>query len=136
MEKPLFGIATRIDVQLLFSKHYMLTFDHLKFLQYDYKGLPKSRFRVRRHNFYCHRSYANLTVFGNGDVVSCENYFDASLPLENVRDQSLYQILSSAWPKSFFKTFRYSLNQFSFYNTYDFRDIKHQTANVKTNILN
>jgi radical SAM protein with 4Fe4S-binding SPASM domain len=107
-----------------------------EFQQYNYKGLPKSELRIRRKNFYCHRPYANLTVFSNGDVVSCENDFNATLPLGNVRDQSLYQILSSARSKSFLKAFRYNPDQFSFCNTCEFRDIKHHTANIKTYILN
>ena len=107
-----------------------------EFQRYNYKGLPKSELRIRRKNFYCHRPYANLTIFSNGDVVSCENDINATSPLGNVRDQSLYQILSSARSKSFLKAFRYNLDQFSFCNTCELRDIKHQTSNIKTYILN
>jgi radical SAM protein with 4Fe4S-binding SPASM domain len=107
-----------------------------EFQQYDYKGTPIKEHRITQHRSYCHRPYANLMVFSNGDVVSCENDFNATVPFGNVTEKSLHEILSSARSRSFLKAFRYDLDQFSFCRTCEVRDIKHHTANIKTYILN
>ncbi|MCJ7773098.1 MAG: radical SAM protein, partial [Desulfobacterales bacterium] len=51
--------------------------------------------RHRKKNFEihlkikCHRPYANLTIFANGDVVTCERDMNAILPMGNVNKQSI-----------------------------------------------
>ncbi len=75
-------------------------------------------------------------VFSNGDVVSCENDYNATIPLGNVLEQSLNEIFSSKRAMNFLRIFRKNMDQFSFCRTCELRDIKHHTANVKTFILN
>jgi radical SAM protein with 4Fe4S-binding SPASM domain len=103
-----------------------------EFQQYDYRGLPGEESRVRRYTSYCHRPYANLTIFSNGDVVPCENDYNATFTFGNVSDQNLQSIFSSVKAKAFFKTFRNDLNSLSFCQMCENRDIKHPTANVQT----
>ena len=91
---------------------------------------PKNR------NNYCHRPYANLTIFSNGEVVTCENDFNATLPLGNIADQSLRNILSSGKARKFYKTFRKDLDQFIFCKECEMRHMQGHTANVQTFILN
>jgi radical SAM protein with 4Fe4S-binding SPASM domain len=104
--------------------------------QFEYTGLPGRKHRIERNDFYCHRPYANLTIFSNGDVVSCENDYNAAVPLGNVQDQSLREIVSSARSISFLKAFRRDRDRFEFCRDCELRDIKHRTANVKTHVLN
>ena len=113
-----------------------LTPEATKYQQFDYKDMPSEETRLQRRTNYCHRPYANLMVFSNGDVVSCENDFNASKPLGNITDQSLREILTSETSRSFLKEFRKDLDQFHFCQTCELRDIKHKTANVETIILN
>lgn len=107
-----------------------------EFQQYDYEGSPSREARVRRDSLYCHRPYANLAVFSNGDVVFCENDHNATLPLGNVANQSLREILSSDRSISLLRAFRNNLDQLPFCHTCEFQGIKHPTANVRTYILN
>lgn len=107
-----------------------------EFQQYNYQGLPTREHRLKRNSFYCHRPYANLTIFSNGDVVCCENDFNASLVLGNVKEESLRSILGSEKSRSFLQAFRKDLEQFSFCRTCENRDMKQDTANVKTYVLN
>jgi radical SAM protein with 4Fe4S-binding SPASM domain len=85
---------------------------------------------------YCHRPYANLTIFSNGDVVACENDYNAAFPLGNIADQSIHGILSSGKSRTFFKTFRKNLDGFMFCRDCENRYMKGHTANVKTFVLN
>lgn len=107
-----------------------------EFQQYQYKGLPATELRLRQYRFSCHRPYANLTIFSNGDVVACENDYNDTLPLGNVLDQGLHEIISSAKSRSFFKIFRRNIDQFSFCRTCESHDMKYPTANVQTHVLN
>lgn len=103
--------------------------------QFEYTGLPGRKHRIERDGFYCHRPYANLTIFSNGDVVSCENDYNATVTLGNVKDQSLRKIVSSARSSSFLKDFHRDRDRFKFCRDCELRDIKHRTANVKTHVL-
>ncbi|MBU0477500.1 radical SAM protein [bacterium] len=107
-----------------------------KFQQYSYKGLPTKKHRIQKNGFYCHRPYANLTIFSNGDVVSCENDFNATCILGNVKNQRLRDMISSAKAKSFLKLFRDNIDQISFCSECENRNIKYKTANVETYVLN
>jgi radical SAM protein with 4Fe4S-binding SPASM domain len=91
---------------------------------------------VRQQRLYCHRPYANLTIFSNGDVVSCENDYNSTIPFGNVEQQSLRQILSSAQTKRFFDIFRHSTEQFPFCCSCEYHDMKHHSANIETSVLN
>jgi radical SAM protein with 4Fe4S-binding SPASM domain len=104
--------------------------------QFEYTGLPGRKHRIKRDGFYCHRPYANLTIFSNGDVVSCENDYNATVTLGNVKDQSLRKIVSSARSSSFLKDFHRDRDRFKFCRDCELRDIKHRTANVNTHVLN
>lgn len=103
-----------------------------EFQQYDYRGTPGKESRVRRYASYCHRPYANLTIFSNGDVVSCENDYNATFQFGNVSDGDLESILSSVKAKTFFMKFRNNLDSIAFCRICENRDIKHPTANVQT----
>jgi radical SAM protein with 4Fe4S-binding SPASM domain len=83
-------------------------------------------------NSYCHRPYANLTVFSNGDVVTCENDFNATLPLGNVAEQSIWNILTSYKAKEFYKAFSKDLDQFVFCKECENRYMQGHSANVRT----
>jgi len=107
-----------------------------EFQQSDYDGILSGVNTIERCNNYCHRPYANLTVFSNGDVVTCENDFNAVHPLGNVADQSIRRILSSNKSRAFLKTFREDLDSFTFCRECENRYMKGHTANVKTFILN
>lgn len=107
-----------------------------EFQQYHYRGSPKKEHRIIQKDYYCHRPYANLTIFSNGEVVACENDYNATVTFGNVRNQSLQEIFSSPRVKNFFRAFRYDLDQFSFCHSCEIRDFKHHTANVQTHILN
>jgi radical SAM protein with 4Fe4S-binding SPASM domain len=87
-------------------------------------------------NNYCHRPYANLTVFSNGDVVSCENDFNATLTFGNVGDQPIHEILSSGKAREFYKSFRKDLDQFTFCKECENRYLEGSSANVRTIIFN
>jgi radical SAM protein with 4Fe4S-binding SPASM domain len=92
--------------------------------------------QINRLKNYCHRPYANLTVFSNGDVVTCENDFNAVFPLGNIADQSIRSILSSGRSRAFLKTFRKDLDRFMFCRECENRYMKGHSANVQTFILN
>ncbi len=85
---------------------------------------------------YCHRPYANLTVFSNGDVVACENDFNASLPLGNVARKSIGNILSSGKARVFYKNFRKDLDRAVFCKECENRYMIGHSANVQTHFLN
>jgi len=105
------------------------------FQRFNYKSTSYSNGSKCLNN-YCHRPYANLTIFSNGEVVTCENDFNATLPLGNVADQSLRNILSSGKARKFYKTFRKDLDQFIFCKECEMRHMQGHTANVQTFILN
>ena len=107
-----------------------------EFQQSSCNGFPSGVNPAGRLNNYCHRPYANLTVFSNGDVVTCENDFNAAFPLGNIADQSIRNILSSGKSRTFLKTFRKNLDRFMFCRECENRYMKGHTANVKTFILN
>lgn len=107
-----------------------------EFQQSGCNGFPSGGNPAGRLNNYCHRPYANLTVFSNGDVVTCENDFNAAFPLGNIADQSIRNILSSGKSRTFLKTFRENLDRFMFCRECENRYMKGHTANVKTFILN
>jgi radical SAM protein with 4Fe4S-binding SPASM domain len=85
---------------------------------------------------YCHRPYANLTIFGNGDVVACENDFNSTVPLGNVSRSSVRAILSSGASKEFLARFKKDLDHFSFCTDCENRHMRGHSANVRTVILN
>jgi radical SAM protein with 4Fe4S-binding SPASM domain len=89
----------------------------------------------KRSRNYCHRPYANLTVFSNGDVVACENDFNAAVPLGNVTRNTVRQILSSATTRSFLKTFTGDLERFDFCRECENRHMDGHSANVQTIVL-
>jgi len=91
---------------------------------------------IKAEKNYCHRPYANLTILSNGDIVLCENDFDATLPLGNVAKKSILEILSSDQSRQLYKEFCFDLNSFSFCRECELRDTKHTTANVQTIFLN
>jgi len=105
------------------------------FQRFDYKKSTSSNGPKRLDN-YCHRPYANLTVFSNGEVVTCENDFNATLPLGNIADQSLRNILSSGKARKFYKIFRKDLDQFIFCKECESRHMQGHSANIRTVILN
>ncbi|MDY0092628.1 MAG: radical SAM protein [Candidatus Vecturithrix sp.] len=113
-----------------------LTPNSAEYQQYDYDGVPQSTHRVKHQSFSCHRPYANLTIFSNGEVVPCENDFNATSSFGNVMQQSLRDILSSPRANAFLRGFRNNPDQYTFCRTCEFHDIKHETANVETHILN
>lgn len=85
---------------------------------------------------YCHRPYANLTVFSNGDVVACENDYNATEPWGNIAHQSLRQILSSNASRIFLRRFQKDLERYTFCRECENRYMEGHTSNVKTLILN
>jgi radical SAM protein with 4Fe4S-binding SPASM domain len=103
-----------------------------EYQQYAYRGAPGKESRVRGDTAYCHRPYANLTIFSNGDVVPCENDYNATFPFGNISDGKLENVLSSARAKTFFRKFRNNLDSLAFCRVCETRDIKHPTANVQT----
>lgn len=107
-----------------------------EFQQYHYRGSPKKEHRVIQKDYYCHRPYANLTIFSDGEVVPCENDFNATMSFGNVTHNTLHKILSSIEAKSFLKTFRHDLDLIPFCQICENHDMKYLTANVKTIILN
>ena len=107
-----------------------------EFQHFNYKNNTSDCNGPKRLNNYCHRPYANLTIFSNGEVVTCENDFNATLPLGNIADQSLHNILSSGKARKFYKTFRKDLDQFIFCKECEMRHMQGHTANVQTFILN
>jgi radical SAM protein with 4Fe4S-binding SPASM domain len=113
-----------------------LTPDLVEFRQFVCEGSPSAEGRSGRNNLYCHRPYANLTVFSNGDVVSCENDFNATLPLGNVSRQSIQQILSSQQSRGFFSQFSKNLDHFAFCRACELRNLEEGTHNVQTFKLN
>ena len=113
-----------------------LTPQALEFQRFTTTDRPSNKIRPSRHSHYCHRPYANLTVLSNGDVVACENDFNATLPLGNMTQQSLREILASRQSKAFYHQFHDNPNNFSFCRECDLRDLKHATANVQTIVLN
>jgi radical SAM protein with 4Fe4S-binding SPASM domain len=90
---------------------------------------------AKRLNNYCHRPYANLTIFSNGDVVLCENDYNASFKLGNVADESIRGILSSRKSKSLLKIFRENLDEFIFCRECEVRNYQYRTENIETFIL-
>ncbi|MFH1371534.1 MAG: radical SAM protein [Planctomycetota bacterium] len=108
----------------------------VKFQQHESEGSPAGENRAKRCRFICNRPYANLTIFSNGDVVSCENDFDSVMPLGNVSDKSLHEIISSERSRSFLEKFHRDLDQMPFCRSCEMRDMKYHTANVDTCILN
>ena len=83
-------------------------------------------------NNYCHRPYANLTIFSNGDVVACENDYNASMVLGNIDEQSVRNILASPRARSFFARFLKDLDLQDFCRECENRYIKGETANITT----
>jgi len=111
--------------------------DRLAPLQPEYQRFschdsPSGSGRLKLDKNYCHRPYANLTIFSNGDVVACENDFNSTAPFGNVAHDSVRRILSSETPKAFLKIFRRDLDNFSFCRECENRYIRGHSANVRT----
>lgn len=102
------------------------------FQRFTHKGSPSEK----RLNNYCHRPYANLTIFSNGDIVTCENDYNATETLGNIAHQNVLKILSSGTSRNFFRGFRKNLDKFIFCKECENRDMKGHSANVQTIILN
>lgn len=109
--------------------------DSIEFQQYFYKGSPSKGHRVGRKDSYCHRPYANLTVFSNGEVVPCESDHNATIQIGNLRDSKLHRIISSPEDRSFLRMFRRDLDLIPFCLVCEMRSLKHHTANVKSVVL-
>lgn len=110
-----------------------LTPQHPAFRRYGNPEKKPSPGRFREPGaFYCHRPYANLTIFSNGDVVACENDYNATVALGNLGNTPLKKILSSKEAKNFFRVFRYDLNDFDFCRSCDLKECKFESQNVKT----
>lgn len=93
----------------------------------------KKDFNIRLKN-KCNRPYANLTIFANGDVVTCERDMNAILPLGNVNTKSIKDILASSQIKTFLDKFRHHPDQIPFCASCEHRTLK--TVNVKTYLTN
>jgi radical SAM protein with 4Fe4S-binding SPASM domain len=110
----------------------MLTPDAPGFQRFN----PRKSISEEQLNNYCHRPYANMTIFSNGDVVPCENDYNAAFPLGNITNESIRSILSSTKSRTFLKTFRKNLDGFMFCRECENRYINGHTANVETFVLN
>jgi radical SAM protein with 4Fe4S-binding SPASM domain len=141
------GFAERLGVDIVTFRSAVVDRDEInveediapasvEFQQYMYKGSPSREHRVTRNDPYCHRPYANLTVFSNGEVVPCENDFNATMQFGNARDKSLREILSSAQNRFFLKKFSHNFDLIPLCQTCEHRDMKCHTANIKTIIIN
>lgn len=107
------------------------------FQRFSHKGENLYDNKLKRLNNQCQRPYANLTIFSSGDVVTCENDYNGVLPLGNVTDQSIQQILNAPASRNFFRVFRKNLDNFPFCQECENRQIEcGETANVKTYMLN
>jgi len=106
------------------------------FQRFKHKSATTDNKGSNSRNNYCHRPYANLTVFSNGEVVSCENDFNATLPFGNVADQSIHEILSSAKARQFYESFRKDLDLFMFCKECENRYLEGSSVNIQTIILN
>jgi radical SAM protein with 4Fe4S-binding SPASM domain len=126
------AVVQRSEVN--FKEH--LTPGLAEFQKLVHEGSPPDERSAKRKNIYCHRPYANLTIFSNGDVVSCENDFNATLPFGNVSRQSIQQILSSRQSRDFFNRFSKNLDHFSFCRACELRNLEDGTHNVQTYQLN
>ena len=113
-----------------------LTPDLAEYKKFVHEGSPPAEPSAGRNNLYCHRPYANLTVFSNGDVVSCENDFNATLPLGNVSNQSIQEILNSHKSRALFSRFSKNLDHFSFCRACELRNLEEGTHNVQTHQVN
>jgi len=109
--------------------------DSVEYRQYNYEGSPSKKNRVTKKNSYCHRPYANLTVFSNGEVVHCENDFNATMQFGNLKDSDLHKIISSSEDGSFLRMFRRNLDLIPFCRDCEMRGLKRRTANVKSFVL-
>ena len=110
-------------------------------LSADYKRFRKNQMtpdglEPKQPNNYCHRPYANLTIFSNGEVVACENDYNATLPLGNVANQPLHDILSSSKVREFLGNFKKDLDHFIFCKECEDRYLEGHSANVRTIVLN
>jgi len=107
----------------------------VEFQQYIYEEVPSKEHRVIKKDPYCHRPYANLTVFSSGEIVPCENDFNATTQFGNLRYSDLNKILSSSEERSFMRMFRRDLDLIPFCRGCEMRRMKHHTANVKSVVL-
>jgi radical SAM protein with 4Fe4S-binding SPASM domain len=102
------------------------------FRRHDERYLKREKRSHPSDSFRCYRPYANLTVFSNGDVVSCENDYNAHVALGNVSEQSLRDILSSRRCRDFLSSFRQDINCIPFCQSCELPRIKDKTMNMKT----
>jgi len=104
-----------------------------EFQRYNYKASQTDGKGRQQLNNYCHRPYANLTIFSNGDVVACENDFNAAAPLGNASKQRIGDIISSGKARNFFKVFSRDPVQFDFCRECESRYSTGHTPNIQTN---
>lgn len=107
-----------------------------EFRQFSGNDGPRAIKRFARNGAYCHRPYANLTVLSSGDVVACENDFNADLSLGRIQEKTLREIFSTEQVKAFYKRFRDNPDNFSFCRGCEMRGARDATANIRTIALN
>ncbi len=112
-----------------------LTPDTEKYQQFIYDRKPLGKLLFRQEQCYCHRPYANLTIFSSGEVVSCENDFNASISFGNAATQSISDIFFSPRFRAFYKKFPENLDTFRFCKECEIHGMKHQTHNIQTQKL-
>jgi radical SAM protein with 4Fe4S-binding SPASM domain len=109
-------------------------------LQFQPRGIEKKASPAGRcargEEFYCHRPYANLTIFSGGEIVACENDYNATVAFGNVNGGSLKKILSSSPAREFFRVFRNNTDRYDFCRSCDLRNCKRDTHNIRTVVLN
>jgi pyruvate-formate lyase-activating enzyme len=80
----------------------------------------------------CNRPFANLTVFSGGEVVFCENDYNAQFALGQFDGASLRALLSSAPARKMLRGFRHGTSLPAFCSTCEFRHSRKPTFNVTT----
>ena len=78
----------------------------------------------------CSRPLANLTIFSNGDVVLCENDYNAEFSPGNASRNRIRDILSSRKAKALFKAFRRNPESLPFCRNCDKHDLKGDRLNI------
>ena len=84
---------------------------------------------------HCSRPLANLTVFSGGEVVFCENDYDAQFPLGHIDRSSVREMLSSGPARKMLRDFQRAAHSPPFCSGCEFRRHGKPTLNVTTKLL-
>ncbi len=89
----------------------------------------------RPSSAHCSRPFANLTILSNGDVVLCENDYNAEFSPGNASRSRIRDILSSRKAKALLEAFRRHPESLPFCRNCEKHDLKGDRLNIEHRVI-